>query len=238
MNASNLVDAKKQGAVLAWGNFLTLCINFAIVALALFLVVRAMNTLKRTEPPPPAAAKVTAGAAVADRNPGFAEAAPKLTGSMADKNERKIKVVAETRKARFNYAIDEFHRGWCCVDRTEVKSIRTGKATIAEAYANSRDGEIGSSTPTFRNICKLTASIMRRSGPRKLLLHRRQLNKLIGAVEREGMTLVPLKLYFNEQGRAKIELALAKGKKLHDKRETERKRDWNRKRAGCSEREA
>ena len=72
------------------------------------------------------------------------------------------------------------------------------------------------------------ASITRQKRPRKLLLHKRQINKLIGAVEREGMTLVPLKLYFNEKGRAKVELALAKGKKLHDKRETEKKRDWAR----------
>ena len=86
----------------------------------------------------------------------------------------------------------------------------------------------GSSIPTSPNICRPGASITRQKRPRKLLLHKRQINKLIGAVEREGMTLVPLKLYFNEKGRAKVELALAKGKKLHDKRETEKKRDWER----------
>jgi SsrA-binding protein len=147
---------------------------------------------------------------------------------MADKNERKIKVVAENRKARFNYAIEDSIEAGVALTGTEVKSIRTGKATIAEAYADSRDGEIwlvNANIPEYLQANRFNHAPKR---PRKLLLHRRQLNKLIGAVEREGMTLVPLKLYFNEQGRAKIELALAKGKKLHDKRETERKRDWNR----------
>jgi SsrA-binding protein len=147
---------------------------------------------------------------------------------MAEKNERKIKVVAENRKARFNYAIEDSIEAGVALTGTEVKSIRTGKATIAEAYADSRDGEIwlvNANIPEYLQANRFNHAPKR---PRKLLLHRRQLNKLIGAVEREGMTLVPLKLYFNEQGRAKIELALAKGKKLHDKRETERKRDWNR----------
>jgi SsrA-binding protein len=147
---------------------------------------------------------------------------------MADKSERKIKVVAENRKARFNYAIEDSIEAGIALTGTEVKSIRTGKATIAEAYADSRDGEIwlvNANIPEYLQANRFNHLPKR---PRKLLLHRRQVNKLIGAVEREGMTLVPLKLYFNEQGRAKVELALAKGKKLHDKRETERKRDWNR----------
>ena len=147
---------------------------------------------------------------------------------MADKNERKIKVVAENRKARFNYAIEDSIEAGVALTGTEVKSIRTGKATIAESYADARDGEIwlvNANIPEYLQANRFNHAPKR---PRKLLLHKRQVNKLIGAVEREGMTLVPLKLYFNEQGRAKIELALAKGKKLHDKRETEKKRDWNR----------
>jgi len=147
---------------------------------------------------------------------------------MADKNERKIKVVADNRKARFNYAIEDSIEAGVALTGTEVKSIRTGKATISEAYADSRDGEIwlvNANIPEYLQANRFNHTPKR---PRKLLLHKRQINKLIGAVERDGMTLVPLKLYFNEQGRAKIELALAKGKKLHDKRETERKRDWNR----------
>src|SRR5579872_5389344 len=147
---------------------------------------------------------------------------------MADKNERKIKVVAENRKARFNYAIEDSIEAGVALTGTEVKSIRTGKATIAESYADARDGEIwlvNANIPEYLQANRFNHAPKR---PRKLLLHRRQVNKLIGAIEREGMTLVPLKLYFNEQGRAKVELALAKGKKLHDKRETEKKRDWNR----------
>jgi SsrA-binding protein len=147
---------------------------------------------------------------------------------MADKNERKIKVVAENRKARFNYAIEDSIEAGVALTGTEVKSIRTGKATIAESYADARDGEIwlvNANIPEYLQANRFNHAPKR---PRKLLLHKRQVNKLIGAIEREGMTLVPLKLYFNEQGRAKVELALAKGKKLHDKRETEKKRDWNR----------
>jgi len=147
---------------------------------------------------------------------------------MADKNERKIKVVADNRKARFNYAIEDSIEAGVALTGTEVKSIRLGKATIAESYADPRDGEIwlvNANIPEYLQANRFNHAPKR---PRKLLLHKKQINKLIGAVEREGMTLIPLKLYFNEQGRAKVELALARGKKLHDKRETERKRDWNR----------
>jgi SsrA-binding protein len=111
-----------------------------------------------------------------------------------------------------------------------VKSLRQGKATIGESYADTRGGEIwliNSNIPEYQQANRFNHAPKR---PRKLLLHRSQINKLIGAVEREGMTLVPLKLYFNERGRAKIELALARGKKLYDKRETEKKRSWERER--------
>src|SRR5258707_11721958 len=147
---------------------------------------------------------------------------------MATKPERKLRVVADNRKARFNYFIDDTMEAGLALTGTEVKSLRSGKATIAESYADARDGEIwliNSNIPEYLQANRFNHAPKR---PRKLLLHKRQINKLIGAVEREGMTLIPLKLYFNEQGRAKIELALAKGKKLHDKRETEKKRDWSR----------
>lgn len=147
---------------------------------------------------------------------------------MAEKNERAIKVVAENRKARFNYAIEDTVEAGLALTGTEVKSIRSGKSTIAESYADPKGGEIwlvNANIPEYLQGNRFNHEPRR---PRKLLLHKRQINKLIGAVEREGMTLIPLKLYFNEQGRAKLELALAKGKKLHDKRETERKRDWGR----------
>ena len=149
---------------------------------------------------------------------------------MAEKNERPIKVVAENRKARFNYAIEDTIETGIALTGTEVKSIRNGKTTIAESYADSKDGEIwliNANIPEYLQANRFNHEPKR---PRKLLLHRRQIDKLIGAVERDGMTLVPLKLYFNEKGRAKIELALARGKKLHDKRETEKKRSWERER--------
>ena len=149
---------------------------------------------------------------------------------MTEKKERAIKVVAENRKARFNYAIEDTIEAGLALTGTEVKSIRSGKSTIAESYADSKNGEIwliNANIPEYLQGGRFNHPPKRL---RKLLLHRRQINKLIGAVEREGMTLVPLKLYFNEKGRAKLELALARGKKLHDKRETEKKRSWERER--------
>jgi SsrA-binding protein len=149
---------------------------------------------------------------------------------MAAKAERTFKVIADNRKARFNYAIGETFEAGIALTGSEVKSLRSGKANIGESYAGSRDGELwlyNSNISEYKQAGRFNHAPKR---PRKLLLHRRQINKLIGAVEREGMTVVPLKLYFNDKGRAKIELALAKGKKLHDKRETERKRSWERER--------
>jgi SsrA-binding protein len=147
---------------------------------------------------------------------------------VADKNERPIKVVAENRKARFNYAIEDTVEAGLALSGTEVKSMRGGKATIAESYADARGSEIwliNANIPEYLQGNRFNHEPKR---PRKLLLHRKQINKLIGAVDREGMTLIPLKLYFNERGRAKLQLAVAKGKKLHDKRETVKKRDWGR----------
>jgi SsrA-binding protein len=111
---------------------------------------------------------------------------------------------------------------------TEVKSLRGGKATIAESYADARGGEIWLINANIPEYLQANRNNHLPKRARKLLLHRRQINKLAGAVEREGMTLVPLKLYFNDKGRAKIEIALARGKKLHDKRDTEKKRSWQR----------
>src|SRR5471032_2772900 len=150
---------------------------------------------------------------------------------MVEKNERAIKVVAENRKARFNYAIEDTVEAGIALTGTEVKSIRNGKTTIAESYADTKGGEIwliNANIPEYLQANRFNHEPKR---PRKLLLHRKQINKLIGAVERDGMTIVPLLLYFNPRGRAKIELALARGKKLHDKRQSEKKRDWNRQKA-------
>jgi SsrA-binding protein len=149
---------------------------------------------------------------------------------MAAKPDRQERVVAHNRKARFNYLIGETFEAGIALTGTEVKSLREGKATIAESYADARGGEIwlvNANISEYRQGGRFNHAPKR---VRKLLLHRRQINKLTGAVEREGMTIVPLKLYFNAKGRAKLEIALAKGKKLHDKRESEKKRSWERER--------
>jgi SsrA-binding protein len=149
---------------------------------------------------------------------------------MAKKAEPKLKIAADNRRARFNYAIGEAFEAGIVLTGTEIKSLRNGKATISESYADAKDGEIwlvNSNIPEYLQANRNNHAPKR---PRKLLLHKRQINKLVGAVEKEGMTIVPLKIYFNLRGRAKVEIALAKGKKLHDKRDTEKKRDWQRER--------
>jgi SsrA-binding protein len=147
------------------------------------------------------------------------------------KTPRALKIIADNRKARFHYHIGDTLEAGIALTGTEVKSLRVGKAMIAESYAGERDGELwlyNAYIPEYLQASRFN-HVTRR--PRKLLLHRREINKLRGAVEREGMTVVPLKLYFNAKGRAKIELAVARGKKLHDKRETEKARTWQRERA-------
>src|SRR6476469_8985536 len=131
---------------------------------------------------------------------------------MAAKTERKIKIVADNRRARFNYEIGETFEAGIMLTGTEVKSLRGGKATIAESYAGEKNGEIflvNAYIPEYLQANQFNHETKR---PRKLLLHRREVNKLIGAVQRECMTIVPLKIYFNDRGRAKVELALARGK--------------------------
>ncbi len=148
---------------------------------------------------------------------------------MAPKPERRFKVVSENRRARFNYEIGDTFEAGIALTGSEVKSLRTGKATIAESYADSRNGElwlINANIPEYLEAGPFNNHAPKR--PRRLLLHHREIDRLSNAVEREGMTIVPLKLYFNEKGRAKIEIALARGKKLHDKRETLKKRSWER----------
>ncbi len=149
---------------------------------------------------------------------------------MAKKAEPKLKIAADNRKARFNYAIGEAFEAGIALTGTEIKSLRNGKATIAESYADAKDGEIWLVNANIPEYLQANRNNHAPKRPRKLLLHKRQINKLIGAVEKEGMTIVPLKIYFNPCGRAKVEIALAKGKKLHDKRDTEKKRDWARER--------
>jgi SsrA-binding protein len=144
------------------------------------------------------------------------------------KAEAPRKSIAVNRKARFNYQIGETFEAGIQLSGTEVKSLRQSKATIAESYVSPERGEIwlvNATIPEYQQGGRFNHEPRR---PRKLLLHKRQIGKLMGAVDREGMTIVPLKLYFNDRGMAKVEIALAQGKKLHDKRETEKKRDWQR----------
>jgi SsrA-binding protein len=147
---------------------------------------------------------------------------------MAKKDASGRKTVAVNRKARFNYEIGEGLEAGIALTGTEVKSLRESRANIAESYVAPEKGEIwliNANIPEYKQASRFNHEPRR---PRKLLLHKRQIGRLMGAVEREGMTIVPLKLYFNERGRAKVEIALARGKKLHDKRETEKARDWQR----------
>jgi SsrA-binding protein len=150
---------------------------------------------------------------------------------MAEKKERPRKIVADNRKARFNYEIGEVVEAGIALTGTEVKSLRNGRATIAESYADAKDGEIwlvNANIPEYVQASRFNHAPKR---PRKLLLHKRQIHKFAVAVEREGMTIVPLRLFFNEKGRAKLDIALGRGKKLHDKRETDKKRSWDRERS-------
>jgi len=140
----------------------------------------------------------------------------------------KKKVVAENRRARFDYYIEDKFEAGIALTGTEVKSLRFGEGSIAESYAEIKGAEcwlVNSNVPEFSHGNRYNHEPKR---PRKLLLHERQLARLQGAVERKGMTLVPLSVYFNSRGRAKVELALAKGKNAADKRSTIKERDWKR----------
>ena len=140
----------------------------------------------------------------------------------------KQRVVAENRRARYDYFLDDKFEAGIMLTGTEVKSLRAGSGTIAESYAEVKDDEvwlINANIPEWSHGNRYNHTPTR---PRKLLLSRRQINKLHGAVMRKGMTIVPLSIYFNSKGRAKLELALAKGKKAPDKRATEKDRDWKR----------
>ena len=142
-----------------------------------------------------------------------------------------VRVAAQNRKARHNYTIEDSLEVGIVLQGSEVKSLREGRATIAEAYATEQGGDlylINSYIPEYKQAGQFNHEARR---PRKLLLHKRQIGKMIGAIQREGMTLVPLKLYFNDRGRAKLELGVAKGKRNYDKRESEKRKDWDRQKA-------
>ena len=151
---------------------------------------------------------------------------------MAAKKEPQRKTIAENRRARFEYHLENDFEAGLQLTGTEVKSLRQGQANIAESYASVENNGIfliNANIPEYTQAGQFFQHQPKR--PRRLLLHKREIARLAQAVEREGMTIVPVSLYFNNRGIAKIKLAIARGKKLHDKRETSKKRDWNREKA-------
>ena len=164
-------------------------------------------------------------------NPCLAPTWPSLMARPKPSTFDKQKTVAENRRARFEYFIEEVFEAGIALSGTEVKSLRSGVGSIAESYAHVQGGEawlVNANIPEFSHGNRFNHEPKR---PRKLLLHEREIEKMIGAVERKGMTLIPLSVYFNGRGRAKVELALAKGKQTHDKRQTIKDRDWQRDKA-------
>ena len=150
---------------------------------------------------------------------------------MAKKKDEPRKLVAENRRARFDYLIEEVMEAGIQLVGTEVKSLRNGRANIAESYASPEKGAlylVNAHIPEYAPAARFNHEPRR---PRKLLVKKREMTRLMGAAEREGRTLVPLKLYFNDRGIAKIEIALARGKKAHDKREATKDREWKRQQA-------
>ena len=149
---------------------------------------------------------------------------------MKQKTKSGLKIVSNNRKARFNYFFNEFFEAGIVLKGSEVKSLRDGKANISESYAFDEQGElylVNSHIPSYKESSYNNHDPKRN---RKLLLNKKEINKLIGRINREGYTLIPTKLYF-KKGKAKVEIAVAKGKKHYDKRNTKKKRDWDRERA-------
>ena len=149
---------------------------------------------------------------------------------MNQKTKSGLKIISNNRKARFNYFFKEFFEAGIVLKGSEVKSLRDGKANISESYAFDEQGElylVNSHIPSYKQSSYNNHDPKRN---RKLLLNKKEINKLIGRINREGYTLIPTKLYF-KKGKAKVEIAVAKGKKQHDKRHTKKKRDWDRERA-------
>ena len=151
---------------------------------------------------------------------------------MAQKKKKKVvsNIAAQNRRARHNYAILETFEAGIMLKGTEVKSLREGRASIGEAYAHEKDGALYLLNAYIPEYSSGTFGHGPRD-PRKLLLHKREIAKLLNAIQRKGQTLVPLSVYFNEKGLAKVELALAQGKQHHDKREAQKKHDWDRQKA-------
>jgi SsrA-binding protein len=140
----------------------------------------------------------------------------------------RYRLAADNRRARFDFEIGQVYEAGIMLTGTEIKSLRGGRSTISDSYAAERGGEVwlyNAYIPEYLQANQFNHETRR---PRKLLLHKKEIGRLAVAVQREGMTIVPLKIFFNEKGMAKVEIALARGKKEHDKRATEKERDWNR----------
>jgi SsrA-binding protein len=152
----------------------------------------------------------------------------KSGGTKAARKVAGVKVVADNRRARYEYEILQNYEAGIMLEGSEVKSLREGRTNLAESYAALKNGELfllNSNIPEYREANRFNHEPKR---PRKLLLNKKEISRLSVGISREGLTIIPLKIYFNDRGFAKIDIALAKGKKLHDKRETEKDRDWNR----------
>jgi SsrA-binding protein len=155
----------------------------------------------------------------------------KSGGAKASRKEEGIKIVSDNRRARYDYEILQAFEAGIELKGSEVKSLRTGHTTLAESYAAMKNGElwlINSNIPEYREANRFNHEPKR---PRKLLLHKSEINKLSSGVLKEHLTIIPLKMFFNPRGRVKVDIALARGKKLHDKRETIKERSWDRERA-------
>ncbi len=146
---------------------------------------------------------------------------------MNKKTNHGLKIICLNRKASFNYFFEDFFEAGIVLKGSEIKSVRDGKVNIAESYAVEKEGEIVLINSHISPYNQASYSNHNPTDDRKLLLNKKEINKLIGKMQRDGFTLVPTKMYF-KKGRAKIELAVAKGKKQYDKRATKKSRDWNR----------
>ena len=155
----------------------------------------------------------------------------KSGGAKASRKEEGIKVIADNRRARYDYEIMQAFEAGIELKGSEVQSLRVGRTNLTESYAAMKGGElwlINSNIPEYREANRFNHEPKR---PRKLLLHKKEIEKLSNGVLREGLTIVPLKMFFNKRGRCKVDIALARGKKLHDKREAIKERSWDRERA-------
>jgi len=143
------------------------------------------------------------------------------------RNTKGEKIIADNRKANYLFSIEEVFEAGIVLKGSEVKSLRMNRVNIAESYASEEGGEIyllNSNIPSYKNAIFTNHKPKRK---RKLLLHSREINKLKNASQKKGMTLIPMKLFFNEKGIAKITIGIGKGKKLHDKRQDEKRKDWD-----------